>query len=255
MASVNAIQTVSVRDHVSDAEWAARVDLAACYRLCALEGWTDLTATHISIRVPGEDAFLINPCDMLFEEITASSLIKMDFERNVLTDNGHGFNPAAFTIHSAVLSGRPDVDSALHTHTRAGMAVSAMACGLLPITQHALRFYDRTSYHDYEGIALDPDERARLIADIGSNEVMILRNHGLLSVGKTIGRTFDAMFYLERSCQSQIDAMTSGAELITPKPEVCEHAAQQYDLYADAIDKEWPIMLRRVDRENPGYDQ
>lgn len=253
-STARVVETSSIRGRVSPAEWQVRTDLAACYRLVALEGWTDLTATHISARVPDEDAFLINPCDMLFDEITASSLVKVDFGRNVLLDNGHPYNPAAFTIHSAVLEGRPDVQCALHTHTRAGMAVSAMKCGLLPITQHAFRFYERLGYHDYEGIALDLDERERLVRDLGGHEAMILRNHGLLSVGRTVAQAFDAMFYLEKCCQSQIDAMRSGTELIVPPPEVCEHAAQQYEHYEDEGDDAWPALLRRAQRDSPGYD-
>jgi ribulose-5-phosphate 4-epimerase/fuculose-1-phosphate aldolase len=255
MVTVNAIDTSSVRSSVSEAEWTTRVELAACYRLTALEGWTDLTATHISARVPDEDAFLLNPCDLYFEEITASSLVKMDYDRNIVLENGYYFNPAAFTIHSAILTGRKDATCAIHTHTRAGMAISAMKCGLLPITQHALRFYNRTSYHKYEGIALDPDERARLIADMSTHEVMILENHGLLSVGNTIGNAFDAMFYLEKSCQSQLDAMRTGTDLILPDPDVCEHAAQQYEAYESYQDKDWAAAMRKAHRDSPGFDQ
>lgn len=255
MSTMNAIDTSSVRANVSVVEWAIRVDLAACYRLAALEGWTDLTATHISARVPDEDTFLLNPSNLYFEEITASSLIKMDYNRNIVLENGYYFNPAAFTIHSAILSGRPDAVCALHTHTRAGMAISAMKCGLLPITQHALRFYDRTSYHKYEGIALDLNERERLISDIGDNEAMILENHGLLTVGDTIGNTYETMYYLEKSCQSQLDAMTSGTELILPDPAVCEHAAQQYEAYSSYEDKDWAAAKRRAYRDSPGFDQ
>ncbi len=255
MATMNALDTSSVRARVSEAEWTTRVQLAACYRLVALEGWTDLTATHISARVPDEDTFLLNPSDLYFEEITASSLIKMDYDRNIVLENGYYFNPAAFTIHSAVLTGRADVVCTIHTHTRAGMAVSAMKCGLLPITQHALRFYNRTSYHKYEGIALDPDERERLISDIGTNEAMILENHGLLTVGDTIGNAYDAMYYLEKSCQSQLDAMTSGTELILPEPDVCEHAAQQYEAYSSYEDKDWAAAMRKAYRDSPGFDQ
>lgn len=255
MSTLNAIDTSTVRARVSETEWATRVELAACYRLAALEGWTDLTATHISARVPDEKAFLLNPSDLYFEEITASSLIKVDYDRNIVLENGYYFNPAAFTIHSAILTGRTDVVCALHTHTRAGMAVSAMKCGLLPITQHALRFYDRTGYHKYEGIALDPNERERLIADIGTNEVMILENHGLLAVGDTIGNAFEAMFYLEKSCQSQLDAMCSGTELILPDPAVCEHAAQQYEAYECYENKDWAAAVRKAYRDSPGFDE
>ncbi len=246
--------TESVRSRVSDAEWKVRVDLAACYRLVALEGWTDLTATHISARVPGEDAFLLNPYDLMFEEITASSLIKMDFNRNKLVENGYQFNPAGYTIHSAVLRGRTDVNAALHTHTPAGMAISALKKGLLPITQHALRFYDNISYHDYEGIALDLAECERLIDDLGTNEAMILRNHGLLTVGKSVAFAFGSMYYLEKSCQSQLMAMQSGGEIVLPSESVCQHTREQYALYDDETDDDWPAILRHLDRKNPGYD-
>ena len=248
------LQSRSVRDRVSDAEWKTRVDLAACYRLVALEGWTDLTATHISARVPGEDAFLLNPYDVLFEEITASSLVKMDFQRNKLLENGYSFNPAGYTIHSAVLSGRPDVMSALHTHTVAGMAISAIETGLLPITQHALMFYDNLAYHEYEGIALDQEECQRLINDLGEAEAMILRNHGLLTACKSVAQAFDTMYYLEKSCASQLQAMQTGAKLVVPSDEVCRHTREQYALYETEADDNWPTMLRRVDREMPGYD-
>ena len=217
--------TGSIREQVSVEEWQTRVDLAACYRLAALEGWTDLTATHISARVPGEDAFFLNPYDLLFEEITASSLVKVDFNRNKRVENGYNFNPAGYTIHSALLTGRPEINAAVHSHTVAGMAISALGTGLLPMTQHALKFYGNLGYHDYEGIALDQDECHRLVADLGTAEAMILRNHGLLTVGLTIARAFEAMFYLEKSCASQLEAMQTGAKIILPAEEVADAPA------------------------------
>lgn len=246
--------SASVRERVSDAEWKTRVDLAGCYRLAALEGWTDLTATHISARVPGEEAFLLNPHDLLFEEITASSLVKMDFNRNKLIENGYDFNPAGYTIHKAVLTGRPDVNSALHTHTVAGMAISAIGDGLLPMTQHALKFYDNLGYHDYEGIALDEAECQRLIDDLGGAEAMILRNHGLLSVGTSVACAFESMFYLEKSCAAQLEAMQTGARIVLPPEEVCRHTREQYALYDSEPDFNWPTMLRQVQRKLPGFD-
>ncbi len=244
----------SLRDKVSDQEWQARVDLAACYRLVDHYGMTDLTQTHISTRVPGEEgAFLINPWGFFFDEITASSLVKIDLDGNVLGETEHEVNHAGFVIHSAILAARKDVNSVLHTHTRAGMAVAAMGCGLLPISQHAMRFYKRMAYHDYEGISLDTDERARLVADLGDCQAMILRNHGLLTAGRSVAEAFNLVFYLERCCQSQIDAMTSGAEIIVPPEEVCEHTARQYAQAGIIGERDWPGHLRRLDRLDPSY--
>jgi ribulose-5-phosphate 4-epimerase/fuculose-1-phosphate aldolase len=243
----------SVRDKVSAEEWEVRVDLAAFYRLVAHYGWDDLTATHISARVPGEDAFLLNPHGLFFDEITASSLVKVDYDNNVLMDGGYPINQAGFTIHSAVLTGRPDVFCAAHTHTRAGMAVSAMKEGLLPLAQTSLRFYNRISYHDYEGVALDHSERERLIGHLGTNKAMILRNHGLLTVGDTIYEAFSALAYLEKACQLQIDALSGGREIQLPPPEVCEHTAQQFDKFAPIGKRDWPGLLRKLDRIDPSF--
>lgn len=243
----------SVRNKVSEEEWAVRVDLAAFYRLVALYGWDDLTATHLSARVPGEDAFLLNPHGLFFDEITASSLIKLDYDGNVLMQGDYPVNQAGFTIHSAVLSGRPDVFSVAHTHTRAGMAISAQKDGLLPLNQTALRFYNRLSYHPYEGVALDHSERERLIGHLGTNKAMILRNHGLLSVGETVPEAFNVLAYLEKSCQSQIDALSGGVELELPSEEVCEHTAQQFEKFSPLGHRDWPGLLRKLDRIDPSY--
>ncbi|MDF1735790.1 MAG: class II aldolase/adducin family protein [Minwuia sp.] len=243
----------SVRKKVSEEEWAVRVDLAAFYRLVALYGWDDLTATHLSARVPGEDAFLLNPHGLFFDEITASSLIKLDYDGNVLMQGDYPVNQAGFTIHSAVLSGRPDVFSVAHTHTRAGMAVSAQKDGLLPLNQTALRFYKRLSYHPYEGVALDHSERDRLIGHLGTNKAMILRNHGLLSVGETVPEAFNVLAYLEKSCQSQLDALSGGVELELPSEEVCEHTAQQFEKFAPIGHRDWPGLLRKLDRIDPSF--
>lgn len=244
----------SVRDRVSEEEWNVRVDLAAFYRLIAHYGWDDLTATHVSARVPGEpNAFLLNPHGLFFDEITASSLVKIDYDNNVLLDGGYPVNQAGFTIHSAVLTGRPDVFCAAHTHTRAGMAVSAMKEGLLPLAQTSLRFYNRLSYHDYEGVALDHSERDRLIGHLGTNKAMILRNHGLLTAGESISETFSLLAYLEKSCQLQIDAISGGRELQLPDPEVCEHTAQQFDKFSPIGNRDWPGLLRKLDRIDPSY--
>jgi len=243
----------SIRKQVSDAEWAVRVDLAAFYRLVAFYGWDDLTATHLSARVPGEDAFLLNPHGLFFDEITASSLVKIDFDGNPLLEGEYPVNPAGYTIHSAVLTGRPDVFSVAHTHTRAGMAISAQKNGLLPLSQTALRFYNRLAYHDYEGVALDHSERDRLIGHMSTHKAMILRNHGLLTAGESVSETFSLLAYLEKSCQLQIDALSGGQELQMPTPEVCEHTAQQFDKFAPIGKRDWPGLLRKLDRMDPSY--
>ncbi|WP_417518123.1 class II aldolase/adducin family protein [Minwuia sp.] len=243
----------SVRKQVSDEEWAVRVDLAAFYRLVAHYGWDDLTATHLSARVPGEDAFLLNPHGLFFDEITASSLVKIDYDNNVLLDGGYPVNQAGFTIHSAVLSGRPDVFSVAHTHTRAGMAISAQKNGLLPLSQTSLRFYNRVAYHEYEGVALDHSERDRLIGHLGTHKAMILRNHGLLTAGESVSEAFSLLAYLEKSCQLQIDALSGGQELQMPTPEVCEHTAQQFDKFSPLGSRDWPGLLRKLDRMDPSF--
>jgi ribulose-5-phosphate 4-epimerase/fuculose-1-phosphate aldolase len=247
---------VPLREKVPEEEWRARVDLAACYRLVALYGMTDLTMTHISARVPGEEnAFLINPMGFFFDEITASSLVKVDHDGKILSETVHDINEAGYVIHSAIHAAREDVGSVLHTHTRAGMAVAAMACGLLPISQHAMRFYKRLGYHDYEGIALDIDERQRLVADLGAHRAMILKNHGLLTAGRSTAEAFNLMFYLEKCCQSQIDAMTGGAEIVVPSEAVCEHAAGQFEGFGVIGNRDWPGHLRRLDKLHPSYRQ
>lgn len=242
-----------LRGRVSEAEWRTRVDLAACYRLVAHYGMTDRTETHISAAVPGEDdAFLINPHGMLFHEVTASSLVKVDLAGNVLLDTGWPVNRAGFVIHSAVHAARPDVACVLHTHTRAGMAVSAMACGLLPINQHALRFFNRIGYHDYEGIAVDMDERARLVRDLGPHKAMILRNHGLLAAGTSVAEAFNVIVYLERCCEAQVDAMAARTELVVPSPEVCERTARQFDQEL-VPERDWKAQQRLLDGLDPSY--
>ena len=247
----------------SPAEVAVRRDLAAAYQLCALFGWDDLVYTHISARVPGTDHhFLVNPLGLGFDEITASSLIKIDTDGNVIGDSG-GYEPnaAGFVIHGAIHSTREDAGCVMHLHTEAQMALSTLTDGLLPLTQHAMRLYGRISYHDYEGIALSNAEKARLVADLGAKPVMILRNHGLLTVGRTPGEAFLRMFYLERACEIQVDALAGGAPIVTPPPEVCEHTARQFegspssDDYSndEAPNLAWDAMLRLVDRLYPDY--
>lgn len=230
-----------------------RKDLAAAYRLVALFGWDDLSSTHISARMEEEGQFLLNSRDMLFDEITASSLIEVDQTGHATNATHAVVNKAGFVIHSAIHQARPDVGCVIHTHTQAGMAVAAMECGLLPISQHALRFYNAVGMHDYEGIALDLDERKRLIADLGDSEVMILRNHGLLAVGKTVAEAFSAMYYLEKSCRVQVDAMQIHGKLTFPDEAVCQHAFEQYQRYTDYMQYDWNGLIRKLDRLQPDY--
>ena len=238
-------------------EWAARVDLAACYRLLAHFRMTDLIYTHSTVRVPGEPGhFLINPYGYRWEEITASSLVKIDVDGNKVGDSPHRVNPAGFTIHSAVHMSRHDAACVIHTHTRAGMAVSAVECGLLPISQIALQFHGRLGIHDYEGIALDLDERGRIIRDLGQYCGVILRNHGLLTVGRTVAEAFSLMFYLNQACEVQVAALSMGQKLSVPSPEVCDRVGRQYDRMAfDDGDLllEWAAHLRLLDTLDPSY--
>src|SRR5437868_11268094 len=212
-------KVANVPDQLSDAEWQARIDLAAAYRLVALHGWDDLIFTHISARLPGADHhFLLNPYGMMFEEVTASSLVKIDLTGNKVTDSPHFINPAGFTIHSAVHEARADALCVMHLHTDYGIAVSAQKDGLLPISQQAMLALASLAYHDYEGLALNEQEKPRLVADLGDKSHMILRNHGLLTVGGTAAEAFLAMFLLERACKIQILAQAGGALVQIPDP-------------------------------------
>jgi ribulose-5-phosphate 4-epimerase/fuculose-1-phosphate aldolase len=205
---------MGVKQQVSEQEWQMRVDLAACYRMIAHYGWDDLIFTHISARVPGpEHHFLINPYGMLFEEVTASSLVKVDLNGSKVMPSDFDINPAGFTIHSAVHQAREDAICVIHLHTVAGIAISIQAQGLLPYSQQSLFALASMSYHDYEGVALNPDEKTRLVADLGTNNFMILRNHGLLTCGSSVADAFLAMFILQRSCEIQIQAQSSGVKL------------------------------------------
>jgi ribulose-5-phosphate 4-epimerase/fuculose-1-phosphate aldolase len=245
----------SLKGKVSEEEWKARVDLAALYRLVALYGWDDMIYTHISARIPGTDHhFLINPYGLFFDEITASSLVKIDLEGNVLQETPYFINPAGFTIHSAVHTAREDAHYVMHLHSDQGVAVSAQKEGLLPLSQHALIVLPRLAYHDYEGIALNLDERERLVADLGDKSVMLLRNHGTLSVGESAGDCWTGMFYLERACKQQVMALSVGREnvLIAPEASQAEVRGQTGRGVGGAL--AWPGCLRRLDRENPGYD-
>ncbi|MDM0106597.1 class II aldolase/adducin family protein [Variovorax sp. J22R24] len=244
-------------NRVDPAEWAMRVELAACYRLVAHFRMTDWVYNHISAAIPGSpDHYLINPFGLLYEEVSASNLVKVDVNGNLVDDDPYDVNPAAFVIHGAIHQARPDAVCVLHTHTAAGVAVSAQAEGLLPLSQHALRFHDRVAYHGFEGIALDLDEQRRLVQDLGAKKVLILRNHGLLTVGKTVGDAFKEMFFLERACQIQVAALAGNRPMTLPPPEVCEHTASQFDNDASFLQgRDWRALLRLLDRIDPSYKE
>lgn len=246
----------SVRSHVSDAEWEQRVDLAAAYRLTALFGWDDLIFTHISARVPGpEHHFLINPYGMTFDEITASSLVKVDLNGNQVMDSPCGINPAGFTIHSAVHAARDDAQCVMHTHTLNGVAVSAQKGGVLPLSQQSIFVLSSLGYHDYEGVALRDDEKPRLVNDLGSNKFLMLRNHGLLTCGRSVADAFVSMYFFEATCAIQVRAQAGGGELHAIPPDIIATAQEQ----ARAVTRgagnglAWPGLLRKLDRANPGY--
>ena len=245
----------SLQDHVSPEEWALRVDLAAAYRVAAHFGWADLVFTHISARIPGpQDHFLINPYGLMFGEITASSLIRVDQNCAQLSPSPFPVNPAGFVIHSCIHAGRADVGCVLHTHSRAGVAVAAQAGGLLPISQQASLIIPALGYHDYEGVALRPDEQPRLQADLGANSALILRNHGLLTVGATVPEAFLTMYTLENACAIQISAQ-AGGELIHINPQIMQNmpAVIQMATKGQGAMIAWPALLRLLDRTSPGY--
>lgn len=249
------LQALDVRGRVSEAEWQTRVDLAACYRLVALYGWDDLVFTHISARVPGsDDHFLINPYGALFEEITASSLVKVDASGAPVLKTPFPVNPAGFVIHSAVHAARHDIACVLHTHTVAGVAVSAQEGGLLPVSQQSIFPLASLAYHDYEGVALRDDERPRLVADLGDRSYLILRNHGLLTVGATIADTFLLMFTLQRACEIQIAAQAGGKLVRIPR-EIVDTSAAQAQLATRGLGGQlvWPALRRKLDRIDPSY--
>jgi ribulose-5-phosphate 4-epimerase/fuculose-1-phosphate aldolase len=246
----------SLKGRVDDNEWDMRVQLAAAYRLADLHGWTtSLIYNHISARIPGKaDQFLLNPFGLRYDEVTASNLVKIDLDGNILDDTPYGINQAGYVIHGAIHGARDDVVCALHTHTEAGMAVSALADGLMFTNQEVLRFYDDTAYHDFEGIAFDTDECARLVADLGGNSAMILRNHGLLTVGHSVGEAFVLMYYLEKCCASQLRLMASGGTITQPSREVCAHTARQYRALNDLTERrEWPALMRMADDADPSF--
>jgi ribulose-5-phosphate 4-epimerase/fuculose-1-phosphate aldolase len=245
----------SLEGKVSAEEWQLRCDLAACYRLVALYGWTDLVFTHISARLPGEGHhFLINPYGLLFEEITASSLIAIDQEGNKLSESPFNVNKAGFVIHSAIHAARDDAQCVLHTHTRAGVAVSAQKAGVLPISQQSTFVLASLGYHDYEGVALRDDEKPRLQADLGKAGFLMLRNHGLLTVGASIADAFLSMYIFETTCQIQIAAQ-AGGELTTVDPRILDGVAASMRTQTDGMGGSfvWPALLRKLDRQDPGY--
>ena len=248
----------SLKSRVSEAEWAARVELAALYRLIALHGWDDAIFTHVSMRVPGPDHhFLINPYGVYFEEMTASCLVKVDLQGELVTETPYFINPAGFTIHSAVHGARPDVQCVMHMHTDAGVGVSAQADGLLPLGQNHLIVIPQLAYHDYEGIALNLDERARLVANLGAKNLMMLRNHGTLAMGATAAEAWINAFFLERACAQQVAALSAGRAgvLFAPQEAQDEVLAQTRGGAANRVAAlAWPGLLRKLDRHLPGYD-
>ena len=255
------MQLPSLKHVVSEDEWNLRVNLAACYRLVAMYGWSDLIFTHISAKLPesvsGKDHhFLINPYGLMFDEITASSLLKIDLQGKQINESPFYVNHAGFVIHSTIHEARHDAVCVLHTHSRAGVAVSAQKEGLLPISQQASLILSSLAYHDYEGLAVHDDERDRLKADLGTNKYMILRNHGLLTVGRSVPDAFLAMYFLEMSCQIQISAQAGGT--LSPVPQKAldgvTTAVRVQESKGSAADLTWPALLRRLDRLNPGYD-
>ena len=247
----------SIRSQVSEQEWQLRVDLAACYRLIALHGWDDLVFTHISAKIPGpEHHFLINPYGLMFDEITASSLVKIDMHCNPVMPTAYKVNPAGFVIHSAIHAAREDAGCVLHTHTRAGVAVSAMKRGLLPISQQATVILNSLAYHDYEGIAVRDDEKARLQAHLGTANYLMLRNHGLLTVGRTIGDAFLHMYTFESACQIQVGAL-AGGEVVEVGDAVMDTVKHALSVQRSALStaEVFAALKRKLDRRNPGYDQ
>ena len=251
-----AAKPTTIRDQVSEAEWQQRVDLAAAYRLVALYGWDDLIFTHISARVPGpEHHFLLNPYGMMFEEVTASSLVKIDLEGNKVSDSPYFINPAGFTIHSAVHAAREDALCVMHLHTDYGIAVSAQEQGLLPISQQALFPLASLTYHDYEGLALNEEEKPRLVADLAQKKYMILRNHGLLTIGKSAAEAFLSMYILERACRIQILAQSGGGELHYVPNDIINLTAQQMSAVTvgHGADLTWPGLLRKLDRLDSSF--
>ena len=256
--NASALKIPSLKNEVSPEEWQTRVDLAAAYRLVAAFKWDDLVFTHISARVPGShDSFLINPYGLMFDEITASSLIKIDAQGNKLDESPYPVNPAGFTIHSAIHSARHEAQCVMHVHTLNGIAVSAQKGGVLPLSQQSIFVLGSLSYHDYEGVALRDDEKPRLVADLGpDNNYLMLRNHGLLTLGRTIADAFLAMYFFETVCAIQVRAMAGGGELTHVDPRIISTASEQGRVATRGVGAgalTWPGLLRRLDRADPSY--
>jgi len=255
---VGNVDIPSLKGKVSDHEWAARVDLAAAYRLVAMFGWDDLVFTHISAKIPGEDSFLINPYGFGFDEITASSLVKVNLQGEKVADSPFSINPAGFLIHSCIHEARHDAGCVLHTHSINGVAVSCQKQGLLPVSQFAASLLHTLGYHEYEGLALNDDERPRLVSDLGGNHCLILRNHGLLTVGPTVHTAFSYMHRLEAACMTQLRAMSGGVELIDIPRDIIDIAPTQLNtvrLGSTPGEIFWPALLRKLNRINPGFDR
>lgn len=255
---MSATPAASIQSRVSAEEWQTRVDLAACYRLTAVYGWDDLVFTHITAKIPGVDAqFLINPYGMMFEEITASSLVKIDINSNKLDDNPHPVNPAGFTIHSAIHSARHDAKCVLHIHSVNGVAVSAQKHGVLPLSQQSIFVLASLAYHDYEGVALNDDEKPRLVRDLGDKSLLMLRNHGLLTCAETIADAFLLMYIFEAACMIQVRAQAGGGELIHIAKPVLDGAFQQMKAVTRGLGGKlaWPGLLRKLDRMDTSYRQ
>jgi len=247
-----------VRERTSREEWQQRVDLAAAFRLVALQGWDDLVFTHLSARIPGpEHHFLINPYELMFEEITASSLVKIDIEGRPVIPTTYEVNSAGFTIHSAIHMAREDANAVIHLHTSCGQAVSAMAEGLLPYTQTAMIACHDLAFHEYEGIATDLAERDRLVADLGARNTMLLRNHGTLACGETVGTAFLRMYFLERACEAQVNMLSAGRSALRGPPEgiaaKVERQSSGGSMKRIADTLAWPALLRKLDRIDPGF--
>lgn len=248
--------TASVRAQVSPEEWQLRVDLAAAYRLVALHGWSDLVFTHLSARVPGpEHHFLINPYGLLFEEVTASSLLKIDLEGNKVMPSAYETNPAGFTIHSAIHAARDDAHAVFHVHTAAGVAVSTQADGVLPISQQSIFVLPQLAYHDYEGVALRDDEKPRLVRDLGTKRFLMLRNHGTLTVAHNVPNAFSQLYTFERTCEIQVRAQACGSKLIHIPQEIIATSAEQARgaTRGGGGNLVWPALLRKLDRIDPSY--
>jgi ribulose-5-phosphate 4-epimerase/fuculose-1-phosphate aldolase len=242
----------------SPAEWQVRVDLAACYRLIHRFGLTDLVYNHATAKVPGENHhYLINPYGHAYDEITASNLVKIDAEGRIVDDSPHEINPAGFVIHSAVHEARTDAICVIHTHSRAVVAVSCLKDGFIPMTQAGFQFHNRIAYHDYQGFAVDDAEKRDLVRDLGPHKVMMLRNHGVLTLGRSVAEAFRRLYYIEQACQVQMDTLQMGRPIIQPPEEVMEHTARQWEGGAAGIGtdtlREWPALLRMLDRIDPTY--